>query len=132
MANKTHALARTIHGKNPQLLVENITRQRVYLSMYWKEQCFGLTAETLIEKAIKIDHFGGNYSANLKPTPFMCLLLKMLQLQPEMEIVEEYIRDADHKYLRLLGAFYYRLVGIGADIYEKLEPLYQDYRKVRR
>lgn len=34
------------------------------------------------------------------------------------------------KYLRLLGAFYLRLVGTPVDIYTHLEPLYTDYRKV--
>jgi pre-mRNA-splicing factor 38A len=34
------------------------------------------------------------------------------------------------KYLRLLGAFYLRMVGTPIDIYTHLEPLYTDYRKV--
>lgn len=32
----------------------------------------------------------------------------------------------------MLGAFYLRLVGTPADIYQYLEPLYNDYRKVRQ
>ena len=31
----------------------------------------------------------------------------------------------------MLGAFYLRLVGRGSDIYQYLEPLYNDYRKIR-
>lgn len=31
----------------------------------------------------------------------------------------------------MLGAFYLRLVGTPADIYQYLEPLYNDYRKVK-
>ena len=31
----------------------------------------------------------------------------------------------------MLGAFYLRLVGTPADIYQYLEPLYNDYRKIR-
>ena len=33
----------------------------------------------------------------MKPTRFLCLILKMLQIQPEKEIVVEYIRNPDYK-----------------------------------
>ncbi|ERM96747.1 hypothetical protein AMTR_s02269p00004750, partial [Amborella trichopoda] len=35
-------------------------------------------------------------------------------------------------YVRILGAFYLRLVGKPTDVYQYLEPLYNDYRKLRR
>jgi len=103
---------------------------KVYNSLYWKEQCFGLTAETLVDKAVALKYYGGSYAGNNKPTDFLCLLLKMLQLQPEKEIVLEFVRNEDFKYLRLLGAFYLRLVGKAEEVYQYLEPLYNDYRKI--
>lgn len=33
----------------------------------------------------------------------MCLLLKLLQLQPDKEIVVEFIKNEDYKYVRVLG-----------------------------
>ena len=36
------------------------------------------------------------------------------------------------RYVRILGAFYLRLTGIDTDVYQYLEPLYNDYRKLRR
>ena len=41
----------------------------------------------------------------------MCLVLKMLQIQPEKAIVIEFITQDHYKYVRALGAFYLRLVG---------------------
>jgi pre-mRNA-splicing factor 38A len=120
----------TVHGTNPQYLIEKITRLKVYNCIYWKEQCFGLTAETIIDKAIALKYCGGTYGGNIKPTDFLCLVLKLLQLQPEKEIVIEYIRNEDFKYLRALGVFYMRLVGKAVDVYNYLEPLYNDYRKI--
>lgn len=32
----------TIHGHNPQNLIEKIIRNRIFSSIYWKEHCFGL------------------------------------------------------------------------------------------
>jgi hypothetical protein len=34
--------------------------------------------------------------------------------------------------VRVLGAFYLRLTGTIADVYQYLEPLYNDYRKIRQ
>ncbi|PAN11098.1 hypothetical protein PAHAL_2G147300 [Panicum hallii] len=131
MANRTDPLAKSIHGTNPQNLVEKIVRSKIYQSTYWKEQCFGLTAETLVDKAMELDHTGGTYGGNRKPTPFLCLALKMLQIQPDKDIVVEFIKNEDYKYVRVLGAFYLRLTGTVADVYQYLEPLYNDYRKIR-
>ena len=36
------------------------------------------------------------------------------------------------RYVRALGAMYMRLVGTSMDCYNYLEPLYNDYRKIRR
>lgn len=58
------------------------------------------------------------------------MILKLLQLQPELDIVIEFIRNEDFKYLRVLGAFYMRLIGKPEDIFRHLEPLYEDYRKI--
>ena len=91
------------------------------------------------------------------PTHFMCLVLKLLQLQPDKEIIVEFIKNEDYKYVRVLGAgrgacapgercaaqrmahhaaghagaFYLRLVGKPVEVYQYLEPLYNDYRKLR-
>lgn len=132
MANVTDPLACPIHGTNPQNLIEYITRQRVYDSQYWKEQCFGLTAADVVEKAaIHLQAIGGSYGGNSKPTRFLSLILKMLQIQPEEGIVDELINNEEFKYVRALGMFYLRLTGRPAEIYEKLEPMYNDYRTLR-
>jgi pre-mRNA-splicing factor 38A len=98
MANRTDPAAKSIRGTNPHNLVEKILRSKIYQNTYWKEQCFGLTAETLVDKAMELDHLGGTFGGNRKPTPFMCLVMKMLQIQPEKEIVIEFIKNDDYKY----------------------------------
>mmetsp|Transcript_39224 Transcript_39224/g.28370 ORF Transcript_39224/g.28370 Transcript_39224/m.28370 type:complete len:86 (+) Transcript_39224:229-486(+) len=55
----------------------------------------------------------------------------MLQIQPEDEIVMEFIKNQDYKYIRALGAIYYRLTCARAqNIYKVLEPLYSDFRRM--
>jgi len=130
MANTTVRGAQAIHGQNPQFLVETVIRNRIYESAYWKEYCFALTAESLIDLAIKLRSIGGVYG-NQKPTEFMCLLLKLLQIQPEKEILIEYLQADEFKYLRALAAIYIRMTFRAAEVYEILEPLLKDYRKLR-
>lgn len=83
--------------------MEYIIRQKIYQTTYWKEKCFALTAESLVERAAELRAAGGTFGGGRKPTPFLCLILKMLQIQPAKEIIIEYIKNGDFKYIRLLG-----------------------------
>ncbi|KAH9255104.1 hypothetical protein BASA81_006863 [Batrachochytrium salamandrivorans] len=121
--------SRTRQGDN-QLLIEKIVRLRVRESQYWKERCFGLTADLLVDRAVELNCLGGVSSETNKPTPFLCLLLKMLSISPDYDIVLELIRNEEYKYVRCLGAMYLRMVGRAEDVYLELEPLLQDSRKL--
>jgi pre-mRNA-splicing factor 38A len=146
-----------IRGQNPAHLVEKAVRDRITNSLYWMEQCYGLNAATLCDRAVELTCIGGTYGGMGKPTPFLCLAFKLLQLGPEKEVILEFLNfsdDADEgdaeedesdngkmalnrqkgdfKYLRALAAFYIRLTWKPVDIYKTLEPLLADYRKLRR
>ena len=155
MANSTDPLAHNIHGTNPQVclqhssssipgnlichlihhcqqnLIEKITREKIYDTPFWKEMCFGISAESLVDLASNLRAYGGVVEGGKKATNFMCLTLKMLQLQPSKEIILEFIKNDFHKYARLLGALYLRLVGRPVEIFQYLEPLLNDFRRVR-
>lgn len=143
-----------IRGFNPVTLFEKAVRDRITDSYYWKEQCFGLNAATLCDRAVELGSIGGTYGVSEKPTPFLCLAFKMLQLNPDRDIVLEYLNftdpesdeetaedpaesgvvksRGDFKYLRALAAFYVRLTFEPVDVYKTLEPLLLDYRKLKR
>ncbi|EKG11083.1 PRP38 domain-containing protein [Macrophomina phaseolina MS6] len=145
-----------IRGQNPALLFEKAVRDRITESYYWKEQCFGLNAATLCDRAAELTYIGGTYGGMGKATPFLCLAFKLLQLVPEKEIILAYLNwpedeergsgddgeDEDEsrvpgtkgefKYLRALAAFYIRLAWEPVEIYKTLEPLLADYRKLKR
>lgn len=119
--------------------------------------CDVITAELLVDKGMELQYIGGIYAGNVKPTPFLCLCLKMLQIQPEKDIAVEFIRQEEYKqvtmselmkeyivkfwsfiitlfyfrYIRALGAMYIRLTFTSIEVYKYLEPLYNDYRKLR-
>lgn len=120
----------TIHGVPPPFLIEKITRDRIFESLYYKGQCMRLTAATLLDRTIELRYIGGTYLGT-RPTEFICLIFKFLQLAPEPEIVLHYLHDGEFKYLRALAALYIRLTFKPKDIYLSLEPLLTDYRKLR-
>jgi pre-mRNA-splicing factor 38A len=125
MANRTDPLINSVSGSDPQNLMEYITRQKIYDSRYWKEECFGLTVSDVLEKSAHLNCIGN------VPTKFLSLALKLLQLHPERELVIETFIDQDEfKYTRALGLLYLRMTGRPVEIYETLEPLYRDYRKL--
>jgi pre-mRNA-splicing factor 38A len=123
-----------IRGGNPALLLETAVRDRITDSLYWKEQCFGLNAATLLDRAVEMTYIGGTYGVGMKPTPFICLAFKLLTLTPDKKIILEYLNNGgeEFKYLRALAAFYVRLTFEPAAIYKTLEPLLEDSRKLRR
>ncbi|KAI9363506.1 PRP38 family-domain-containing protein, partial [Zopfochytrium polystomum] len=144
MANSTVSEAAAIHGMNPQFLVEKIIRSRIYDSIFWKEHCFALTekshdpspqrafppAETLVDKAVDLKYVGGQYGVQ-RPSEFLCLTLKLLQLQPDKSIIRIYLQNEEYKYLTALTAFYIRLTFNSVECYQYLEPLLLDKRKLR-
>lgn len=122
-----------VRGQPPHLLFEEAVRNRITESYYWKEQCFGLNAATLCDRAAELRFIGGTYNDGLRASAFLCLAFKMLQLNIERDIVEEYLHNEDFKYLRALAAFYIRLTSEDAvEVYLMLEPYLEDYRKLRR
>ncbi|KAJ5146334.1 uncharacterized protein N7515_000898 [Penicillium bovifimosum] len=141
-----------VRGVNPATLFEKAVRDRITDSYYWKEQCFGLNAATLCDRAVELTCIGGTYGVSEKPTPFLCLAFKLLQLGPDRDVILELlnftdpgsggedeepesgvVKDrGDFKYLRALAAFYVRLTFDAVDVYKTLEPLLLDYRKLKR
>ena len=128
--NTTDPLATSVHGANPQTLIENITRQKIYGCLYWKESCFGLDAEGVLERAVELKYLGSTVGPSHSPSPMVCLALKLLQISPDPKIIHNYIKDGAFKYLRALGCFYLRLTGSPLAIYTSLEPCLKDYRKL--
>ncbi len=143
MSNRTYKNAMRSHGTDPQTLVPHIVRDKIYTCRYWKEECFALNAESIIDKAKSLTCIGFSYGGFNRPCEFLCLLTKLLQISPDFEIIQAYIQYSagkptneleeqshDLRYLRALAIAYIRLVYRPELVYSLLEPLLEDYRKV--
>ncbi len=126
----TNRNAPLVHGKEAQFLVEKITRERIFECIFWKEHCFSLDLYSLIEKTLHLCKFVGGITGNSKPAPFLCLLLKLLQLLPSRAIVLEVLQFSDSrgqlKYLKCLFLLYLRLTAPASVFYRVIEPAFRD------
>lgn len=126
MANKTDPLALHTTSTDPQNLLEPSTRLSIHTSRFWNEVCFGLSLADVVPLAANLDRI----SATTPPPPFLCLLLKLLQLAPAPPELAVFLKQPDFKYARVLAAFHVRLTAPPHRVYSELEPLLADFRKV--
>uniref|UniRef100_A0A2I3GA77 Pre-mRNA-splicing factor 38B n=1 Tax=Nomascus leucogenys TaxID=61853 RepID=A0A2I3GA77_NOMLE len=103
MANRTLKDAHSVRGTNPQYLVEKIIQTLIYESKYWKEECFGLMAELVVDKALEL-----------------CLWVACFRFNPRKSVLKM-------KYVRVLGALYMRLTGTAIN-YEFIDELVHSER----
>ncbi|KAK0633226.1 PRP38 family-domain-containing protein [Immersiella caudata] len=123
------------NGLNPATIMEKAVRERIVDSYFYKEQCFAVNEADIVDRVVEhVDFIGGVYGVVQKPTPFLCLAFKLLQLAPSDAILEEYLKFGGEKfkYLRALAVFYIRLTRPDKEVYTRLEPLLEDGRKLRR
>lgn len=123
------------NGLNPSTIMEKAVRDRIIDSYFYKEQCFALNEADIVDRVAEhVTFIGGTYGSSQKPTPFVCLAFKLLQLAPSDEVLKEYLEmgGEEFKYLRALACFYVRLTRKAQDVYTTLEPFLEDYRKLRR
>lgn len=130
MANQTDEYALHKYGSDPQDLMRKITRHNIYNSVYWNRSLFGINLANLVPTAIDLTHIGGANKSNRAPTPFLCMLQKLLQLAPDEEEILVYIQQQQFKYPLVLAAFYVRFVMTPVRVYQILEELLHDYRKI--
>jgi pre-mRNA-splicing factor 38A len=123
------------NGLNPATIMEKAVKDRIVDSYFYKEQCFALNEADIIDRVVEhVSFIGGTHGVTQKPSPFLCLAFKLLELGPSDAIVAEYLSyGGDHfKYLRALACFYLRLTRQPADVHKLLEPFLEDRRKLRR
>lgn len=123
------------NGLNPATIFEKPVRERIIDCYFWKDQCFALNEADIVSRVVEhVQFVAGTYGDSQRPSPFLCLAFKLLQLGPGDDILKEYLGYGGErfKYLRALACFYVRLTRPAKEVYETLEPFLEDGRKLRR
>ena len=72
-------------------VLEQITRNKVYNCTNWKEKCFALNSESIIDHALELKYIGGIITNSGQPSEFICLVVKLIQLNPGEDVLREYL-----------------------------------------
>ncbi|KAG7879825.1 hypothetical protein KL905_001318 [Ogataea polymorpha] len=125
------AHTKRVHGVHPVFLIEKILRERILDSQYWKRECQHADLLVLLDRSVELEQIGTYANTgHTIPTPFICLLLRLLQLQPAADIIDYLLVQTDFVYLTALAALYVRITCHSVAVYQKLEPLLADYRRL--
>lgn len=115
-------------------LIEPIIRHRIQDSIFYKQYLY-LTNELTILPVIvnHVKYISGTDSMG-RPSPFICSLLRLLELEPLKEIISICLNQMGYnefKYLTALVLTYIRLVYSSDEVYIILDEYIKDYRKLR-
>lgn len=115
--------------------VEKIVRDRIVDGVFYKQHLHGTNEATILPVIVAhVDYIGGTDSQG-KPLPFLCCLLRLLEINPSEKVIFDVYMDQlgskEFKYVTALVLVYIRLVLLPARVFQTLEPFYLDYRKLR-
>lgn len=119
---------------NKAHLVEHIVRHRIQDSLFYKQHLFLTNELTIVPVIVTHVKYVGGTDANGRPSPFLCCLLRMLELEPSPEVVELYLRQNGYnefKYLTALTLLYCRMVSGPQTIFKLYDEYVADYRRLR-
>lgn len=111
-----------VGGADSVTLVDKIVRERVFDSVYWKQYCFNVDLLSIQPLLCQLRFVGDGSS------PFVCLLVKLLQLVPDRQVVEFFIEQKQFKYMKCVFLLYFRIV---YREFEYLKAHLADYRRIR-
>lgn len=118
---------------NKAYLIEAIIRHRIQDSIFYKQYLYLTNEATIIPIIIDQVKYIGGTDANGRPSPFLCCLLRLLELDPSQDILNIYQNQLNYqefKYLTSIVLIYYRLTLNNHMVYNLLDDYYQDYRKL--
>lgn len=119
---------------NKAHLVEPIIRHRIQDSLFYKQHLFSTNELSIVPVIVReVQYIGGTDSSG-RPSPFLCCLLRMLELEPSDEILSLYLRQNGYnefKYLTALALLYSRMVCGPATVFALFDEYISDYRRLR-
>lgn len=119
---------------NKAHLIESIVRNRIQDSLFYKQHLFLTNELNILDVIVQQVKYIGGMDSGGRPSPFLCCLLRLLELEPLDEIIEMYLLQNGYnefKYLTALTLLYCRLVWKPKEFYTLYDKYIQDHRKLR-
>lgn len=114
-------------------LCEPIIRHRVQDSLFYKQHLHLTNEQTILSVVVTHVQYIGGTDSNNRPSPFLCCLVRLLEIEPSSDIVELFLTQNGYnefKYLTALAIIYSRMVN-GAGFFHLFDRYITDFRKLR-
>ncbi|KAI5964870.1 uncharacterized protein KGF55_001941 [Candida pseudojiufengensis] len=119
---------------NKSNLVEPIIRHRIQDSLFYKQYLFLTNESTILPIIIEHVKYVSGVDSIGRPSPFLQVLLRLLEIEPSPEVIKVYLNQLDFnefKYLTCVTLLYIRLVYESEQIYKIFDQYLKDYRKLK-
>lgn len=116
---------------NKSYLVETIIRHRIKDSIFYKQYLYLTNEQTILPVIIKHVKYIGGLDSNNRPSPFICCLLRLLEINPSSDIINLYLTQLEFKYLVCLALLFIRLTRSSQEIYSVFDNYWTNYSKLR-
>lgn len=120
--------------ENKANLVSPIVRHRIQDSLFYKQHLHLTNELTIVPVVVDFVQYVGGTDEGGRPAPFLCCLLRLLELQPSDEIINIYLTQNGYnefKYLTAMALLYCRIVADAHTVYRLHDQYILDYRKLR-
>lgn len=116
---------------NKSHLIEAIVRNRIKDSLFYKQYLYLTNEQTILPVIINQVHYVGGLDSSNRPSPFLCCLLRLLEIDPSAAIIKAYLARPEFKYLTCLTLFYCRMTQKPVEVYTLLDSYITNYGKLR-
>lgn len=116
---------------NKSYLVETIIRNRIKDSIFYKQHLYLTNEQTILPVIITHVKFINGLDSNNRPSPFICCLLRLLEINPSNDIINLYLNHTEFKYLICLTLLLIRLTKKSVQVYSILDNYWTNYSKLR-
>lgn len=116
---------------NKSYLLETIVRNRIKDSIFYKQYLYLTNEQTILPVIIDRVKYIKGLDNNNRPSPFICCLLRLLEINPPNKIIQLYLKYPQFKYLTALILIFIRLTKPAIEIYTIFDGYYTNYRKLR-
>ncbi len=111
-------------------------RKKINRTEAWLNSIADATLLDIVKLGARLDYVGGLVGTDLaaaQPTPFLALLLRLVELRLTEELALELVTQTQLKYLRILGIAFFRFAvkGDAVLVHTALDVGFGDFRRIR-
>lgn len=116
---------------NKSHLIETIVRNRIKDTIFYKQYLYLTNEQTILPVIVNHVKYISGLDANNRPGPFLCCLLRLLEISPSSIIIQIYLNQTNFKYLTALILLYIRMTYKSHEVYSITDPYFSNFSRLK-